>query len=199
MQIAVDKRKTADKDVIILNGSGRARSMRVFLRDPLLQPVTSLNVYHFLKKPRTSNVGRLRASIDDLPKDWKDLMFHEASRGGGPHAYMVALGIHNHAFERLLYENESFRDLFVICQSVSRLWWETVGRRLAVTGVGSAAVWAMNMTNKFGWKSGRNEMVGDPEAPLQTENKNKQLTKEELLVELEARGLPTNILMVEEK
>ena len=49
------------------------------------------------------------------------------------------------------------------------------------------------MTNRFNWRSGRNEVVGDKNAPLQHEVKNQNLTKAELIAELEARGLPTSI------
>lgn len=61
---------------------------------------------------------------------------------------------------------------------------------------GSAAVWGLNMANRFGWNSSSKvEVSGNPAAPLQHEIKNKSLTKAELLEQLIERGLPTTFFM----
>jgi hypothetical protein len=64
---------------------------------------------------------------------------------------------------------------------------------MAAGADGNATVWSLNMTNRFNWRSGRNEVVGDKNAPVQVDVKKQNLTKDELLAELQSRGLPTSI------
>lgn len=138
-------------------------------------------------------VGRPRTTVDDLPENWKDVMMAEAQEGGGPTAYMVKLGIGHSALQTLLTDSEDFRSTFEACLLLQQYWWENQGRKMAAGADGNATVWSLNMTNRFNWRSGRNEVVGDKTAPVQVEVKKQSLTKDELMAELEARGLPTSI------
>lgn len=141
-------------------------------------------------------VGRPRTSVDDLPENWKEVMMAEAQDGGGPTAYMVKLGIGSSAYQTLIDDSEDFRNTLEACILLCRYWWETQGRKMASGADGNATVWSLNMTNRFNWRSGRNEVVGDPNAPLvqKHEVKNVTLTKDEIRKELELRGLPTSLL-----
>ena len=138
-------------------------------------------------------VGRPRTTIEDLPADWKDIMMAEAQDGGGPTAYMVKLGIGHTAYDTLIADSEDFRNTLEACILLQKYWWETQGRKMAAGADGNATVWSLNMTNRFNWRSGRNEVVGDKTAPLQVDVKKQNLTKDELLAELQSRGLPTSI------
>lgn len=145
------------------------------------------------EKDGERSIGRPRTSVNDLDPNWKQIMMDAAQDGDGPTGYMVKLGIGVHALETLLQDSEDFRNTYEACLLLCRYWWETTGKRMANGAQGSAAVWAMNMTNRFTWKSNRNEVVGDPNAPLQHNVKKQELTKDEIVAELEARGLPTSI------
>lgn len=140
-------------------------------------------------------VGRPRTKVEDLPPDWKDIMRAEAQDGGSAIAMMVKLGIRHAAFDTLLEDSVEFRETYEECLLLQQYWWENQGKRMTSGGQGSAPVWALNMTNRFNWRSGRNEVVGDPTAPLhqKVEADKRHLTKEELVAELEARGLPTKV------
>jgi hypothetical protein len=138
-------------------------------------------------------VGRPRTRVEDLPADWKEIMHAEAQDGGGPTAYMVKLGIRRHAFDTLIADSEEFRNTYEECILLQQYWWENQGRKMASGADGNATVWSLNMTNRFNWRSGRNEVVGDKTAPLQVDVKKQNLTKDELLAELQSRGLPTSI------
>lgn len=142
---------------------------------------------------KANPVGRPRTTIEDLPDGWKEIMMSEAQEGGGPTAYMVKLGIGSTAYNTLIEDSEEFRNTIEACILLCRYWWESQGRNMARGADGNATVWGLNMTNRFNWRSGRNEVVGDKNAPLQHEVKNQNLTKAELIAELEARGLPTSI------
>lgn len=142
---------------------------------------------------KVNPVGRPRTTTADLPEGWQQIMKDEAQIGGGPTAYMVKLGIGNHAINTLLEDSEEFRNIYEQCLLLCAYWWENTGKNMASGAQGSAPVWAMNMTNRFNWRSNRSEVVGDPTAPVQqkVEVEKRHLTKEELIAELEARGLPT--------
>lgn len=145
------------------------------------------------EKEGERSVGRPRTTVNDLDPNWKQIMMDAAQDGDGPTGYMVKLGIGVHALETLLEDSEDFRTTYSNCLLLCKYWWETKGKEMTSGKPGSAAVWAMNMTNRFTWKSNRNEMIGDPNAPLQHNVKKQELTKEELRAELEARGLPVSI------
>lgn len=140
-------------------------------------------------------LGRPRTTVDDLPAEWKTIMREEAQSGSGVTGIMVKLGIHNHALNTLLEDSTDFRTTYEECMLLCQYWWETKGKELASGANGNAAVWSLNMTNRFNWRSGRNEVVGDPKAPLEQNVTlaKKNLSKDELIAELEARGLPTSI------
>lgn len=138
-------------------------------------------------------LGRPRTKLEDLDPKWKEILMAEAQEGGGPTAYMVKLGIGHTAYDTLLEDYEDFRNTIEACILLQKYWWENQGKRMVTGGDGNATVYVLNMTNRFNWRSGRNEVVGDKNAPLQHEVKNQNLTKAELIAELEARGLPTSI------
>lgn len=138
-------------------------------------------------------VGRPRTRVEDLDPEWKTIILTEAQEGGGPTAYMVKLGIGSTAYDTLINDSEDFRNTIEAAILLCKYWWENQGRRMVGGGDGNATVYTLNMTNRFNWRSGRNEIVGDASAPLQHEVKNKALTRDELIAELESRGLPTTI------
>lgn len=139
-------------------------------------------------------VGRPRTTVDDLPQGWQDIMKQAAQGGGSTVTIMVLLGIGHTAFETLLQDSEVFRRTVEACRLLAQNWHETVGRNMMVGANGNAVAWKFAMQNQFGWKD-KNQVSGDPEAPLQqnvTVTK-RNLSAEELKAELEARGLPTDI------
>jgi len=159
------------------------------------------------KKPRKSNaprlrfdggakaIGRPRTKLEDLPENWKQIMMEEARNGGSAVAWKVKLGIGHTAYDTLIEDYEEFRSTVETCKMLSQLWHETVGRNMMVGANGNAVVWKFAMQNQFGWRD-RQQLSGDPEAPIQQSVtvKNQSLSKEELIAELQARGLPTEFL-----
>lgn len=140
-------------------------------------------------------VGRPRTTIDDLPKGWQDIMKQAAQGGASNVTIKVLLGIGHTAFETLLQDSEEFRQTFEACKMLAQHWHETVGRNMMTGSNGNAVAWKFAMQNQFGWKD-KNQVSGDPEAPLQqnvTVTK-RNLSPAELKAELEARGLPTEFL-----
>lgn len=158
------------------------------------------------KKPRKSNkprqrfvqpnpVGRPRTTIEDLPKGWQDTMKQAAQGGASNVTLKVLLGIGHTAFETLLQDSEEFQNTVEACKMLAEHWHETVGRNMMTGANGNAVAWKFAMQNQFGWKD-KNQVSGDPEAPLQqnvTVTK-RNLSPSELKAELEARGLPTEFL-----
>lgn len=158
------------------------------------------------KKPRKSNkprtrfekpnpVGRPRTTIEDLPAGWQDIMKQAAQGGASNVTLKVLLGIGHTAFETLLEDSEEFRSTVEACKMLAEHWHETVGRNMMTGANGNAVAWKFAMQNQFGWKD-KNQVSGDPEAPIQQSVtvKKQNLSKEELIAELQARGLPTTFL-----
>lgn len=139
-------------------------------------------------------VGRPRTTVEDLPEGWQDIMKQAAQQGGSTVSIMVLLGIGHTAFETLLEDSEEFRRTVEACRLLAQHWHETVGRNMMRGANGNAVAWKFAMQNQFGWKD-KNQVSGDPEAPLQQNVTvaKRNLTPEELKAELEARGLPTDI------
>lgn len=139
-------------------------------------------------------VGRPRTKIEDLPENWKQTMMDCAQGGGSTVSIMVALGIGHTAFETLLQDSEEFRTTVEACRLLAQNWHETVGRNMMVGANGNAVAWKFAMQNQFGWRD-KQQLSGDPEAPIQQSVtvKKQNLSKEELIAELQARGLPTSM------
>lgn len=148
-----------------------------------------------LREGTAKPLGRPRTTVEDLPANWQNIMRAEAQSGGGITGIMVKLGIHNHALITLLEDSEIFRTVYEECMLLCQYWWENRGKDMVTGAQGNAAVWSMNMTNRFNWRSGRNEVVGDPKSPMShsVEVSKKELSQDELMAELAARGLPTDI------
>jgi hypothetical protein len=140
-------------------------------------------------------VGRPRTKIEDLPENWKQKMLDCAQGGGSTVSIMVTLGIGHTAFETLLQDSEEFRSTVESCRLLAQNWHETVGRNMMVGANGNAVAWKFAMQNQFGWRD-KQQLSGDPEAPIQQSVtvKKQNLSKEELIAELRARGLPTEFL-----
>lgn len=148
-----------------------------------------------LEAPRGK--GRPRTTVADLPENWKQIMMDEAQTGGSNVSLMVVLGIHGHAFNTLIEDDINFRETVGACQLLAQHWHEKRGRDMISGANGNAVVWKFSMQNRFSWKE-KTELAGDQDAPVQIETKKKDLNHEELIAELEARGLPTSVL-VEQK
>ena len=122
-------------------------------------------------------------------------MKQAAQQGASQVGLMVILGLGHTAFNTLLEDSEIFRQTYEACKLLAQNWHETVGRNMMTGANGNAVAWKFAMQNQFGWKD-KNQVSGDPDAPLQQNITvaKRDLTPAELKAELEARGLPTDIL-----
>jgi len=102
------------------------------------------------KKKR--DVGRPRTTVDDLPKDWKQIIMDCGQEGGSAVEMRCLLGIAQTAWETLLKDSEDFRVTVKAAQDLCQVWWERVGRGMATGDDGNATVWIFNMKNRFGWR-----------------------------------------------
>jgi hypothetical protein len=97
-------------------------------------------------------LGRPRTTVDDLPKNWKDIMIECGQEGGSAVEVRCLLGIAQSAWETLLEDSEDFRLTEKKRQALCEVWWERQGRRMTTEGQGNATVWIFNMKNRFGWR-----------------------------------------------
>jgi hypothetical protein len=142
------------------------------------------------------SVGRPRYTVDKLPENWEQIMMDAAQIGKGTVAWKVYLGISENAWVTLLEDSDEFASAVEKCMMLQQLWYEENGNRMIGGGTGNSNVFALMMANKFGWKSSKSEIVGNAAEPLSliSEVKNATLSKEDLIAEMKARGLPTTML-----
>lgn len=103
-------------------------------------------------KEKKRSVGRPRTTVDDLPKDWEDIIMSCGQKGGSAVEMRCLLGIAQTAWETLLKDSEDFRVTVKAAQDLCEVWWERVGRAMAIGDEGNATVWIFNMKNRFGWR-----------------------------------------------
>lgn len=148
------------------------------------------NRENYLKKEAKKN-GRPRTTLKKLPADWEELMLNCAKQGKGPTSYRVVLGINNHAFATLLEDSESFRSVYMQCQDICAEWYEDRGREMITGDVnGSASVWSINMSNRFGWSSAKQ----NHQTNVVISSDKKDLTLDQIKEKLRERQLPTDFL-----
>ena len=147
------------------------------------------------EEKKKNPVGRPRTKITDLPPNWREIMHDEAQIGGGQVAFLVKLGLNNQTYYTLLEDSIEFQECVEECKSLAQYWFENQGRRMVGGGSGNSNVFALMMNNKFGWNTQKTESKVVQEVKADVTTANRDLTKDELLKQLQARGLPTTLLI----
>ena len=122
-------------------------------------------------------------------------MLDLAQSGDGPTAWRVHLGLFASSYHTLLEDSEKFRCTVMKADDLHQLFWERQGKRMVQGGNGNGNVYGLIMANKFGWSSSKNESKVVADITADATDKSRPLTEEELIKELEARGLPTSLLI----
>jgi hypothetical protein len=121
-------------------------------------------------------------------------MLDLAQEGDGPTAWRVHLGIFKNVFDNLAEDYPEFHNAVKKAEELHLLYWEREGRRISNTGKGGQNVYAFLMANKFGMRV-KNDVAVVATVEQTSTVKNAELTGDELRKQLEARGLPTTILI----
>ena len=107
-------------------------------------------------------IGRPKKTLNDLPKNWKEKLL-ELYRNGGSDTNAKCWiadkigSISNDLWYRWMDEEEAFSEAITLGRLYSQQWWELIGRESLVMEKGksfSAAVWQINMRNRFDWDKG---------------------------------------------
>lgn len=129
----------------------------------------------------------------DLPEGWKDKMLELGARGESITSIYAWLGITHTTHNTLLETSPDYARTYAEYIKLTKMWWECQGNRMTKGGAGNAGVYAINVANRFGWKTNKAEVIGDPSAPVGVQTSKRELSDDELKGELESRGLPTTI------
>ena len=140
-------------------------------------------------------IGRPRKRLSDLDPNWKQIMHDEAQEGGGQVAFLVKLGLSNKSYYSLLENYPEFGECVEECKSLAQYWFENQGRRMVGGGSGNSNVFGMMMNNKFGWTNNKTESKVVATIQADVVSATRDLTNDELKKQLEARGLPTQLLI----
>lgn len=96
--------------------------------------------------------GRLKKTINDLPKDWQTKALDIASKGGSDVEIRVALKIYsNDLWYRLLKDDKVFSETIEKSHLLCQNWWELQGRKNLKAKNFQTGLWTVNMKNRFKW------------------------------------------------
>ena len=113
---------------------------------------------------------KLSVTIDDLPKNWKDIYFDLATEGASDASLYTAAGLTRKRHERLFAENLEYNDWFEYCHEVSVAWWNDFGRIMCRRKDFNSATYNMIMMNRCNWtNNGQRKGEEEPEKPTAEE------------------------------
>lgn len=98
-----------------------------------------------------ANIGRPRITTADLPENWENIMRDCGQEGGSAVEARLLLGIGRAAWDSLIEHEPEFADVEAQRSDLAQVWWERTGRSMASGAAGNAAVWRLNMANRYGW------------------------------------------------
>lgn len=96
-------------------------------------------------------IGRPRTTTADLPDDWQNIMRDCGQGGGSAVEARLLLGISRSAWDTLISDSEEFAEVEAQRSDLAQVWLEQKGRAMIEGAQGNAAVWRLNMQNRFGW------------------------------------------------
>lgn len=98
-------------------------------------------------------MGKLVHDINDLPKNFKDLVIDMMREEGMSIKEVLAdFGITPSAHAKFKKESEEYKDAFEIGQTFAEAWWMSQGRRNLETKGFNLGVYAFQMKNRFKWR-----------------------------------------------
>jgi hypothetical protein len=92
--------------------------------------------------------------FSDLPEDWKDIVTEMMNEGAAIKEVLREFGMPFTAHDRLMKEQEEYRETIKLGETLSEGWWLKTGRTNLDNKQFNNTLWVMNMNNRFGWKDG---------------------------------------------
>ena len=160
------------------------------------------------KYPLVNKGGRFALTIEDLPKDWEQLIYDLAQKGKGKIAWCIALKISPPTFDKFTRNDKDFGEVYQIAKLLEQSWWEDAGQLMVTTGRGAQAVYNLMMKTKFGWEAPTTIKKYTDQGKIESiqngvflsdlmgtndELEDAPLNREQLFEELKRRGLPTTM------
>jgi hypothetical protein len=101
-------------------------------------------------KPKHAG-GRPKKTLDNLPKNWKQIITDIKREGGSDVEVRVALDISKDLWNRFEKEIDEFSATIKKGDDLCESWWLKNGREGIKDRTFNAVLWYMNMKNRFGW------------------------------------------------
>jgi len=109
--------------------------------------------------------GRPRASLANLPDDWKKTIIDYMADGASLKEVYPLLGITKHTHYSLMENVEEYSDTIKRGKALSEAYWERLGRINLENPKFNHVLWYMNMKNRFNW-SDRQEVDHNINVPV---------------------------------
>ena len=92
-------------------------------------------------------------NIRGLPEGWDRVVGQEYKEGASDTEVRAKLRITDALFQSLYHDpqSSSFREIIDIGRMLAKGWWLEVGRKALRDKQFNAALWHMNMKNRYGW------------------------------------------------
>lgn len=97
-------------------------------------------------------LGRPTKTLEDLPKDWENMVISLMSEGGSKKEVITELKIGSQLFYEFISRYEEFSNAIKRGEELSESFWEKQGRINLYNKGFNTALWYINMKNRFGWK-----------------------------------------------
>lgn len=95
---------------------------------------------------------KLAKKFDDLPKDWKKILWEKAQEALSTAGMHTAIGL-NRYYHNLVYaESAEYKDWFDLCKDLCLETWTGIGRKLIFDRNANGAAYSLIMRNMFGWE-----------------------------------------------
>lgn len=137
----------------------------------ILNNKASPRKYNYTKK--TGRPKRI-ITIKDLPSNWKEMVYDMASKGMSDVEIRAAFcmsgkRVNVEMFYVLKEKDVEFSETIKNSRILCEAWWLTAARKALRAKQFQAAVWYMNMKNRFGWRDKQEvEHSGNINVGLQT-------------------------------
>lgn len=96
-----------------------------------------------------------------FPEGWKESLLELGKKGKGPVHMAKAMGMAKSTFYEYIKKDQEFSDAFEAAMLECEIWWQNVGQEgLFMGGKDNpfqSSLYALQMSNRFGWNSSKNE------------------------------------------
>lgn len=114
-------------------------------------------------------------TVHDLPDDWQSTTMRLYKVGASDTEVRAELNMTYKLWQKLMHTDPSFEDIILHGRTLAKAWWLTQGRVNLTEREFNAALYKINMQNRFNWNDKTATVDEDPEDYEDEETINERL------------------------